>query len=141
MQLVSDSTLIGTTINPFRIGYSHRYGPLEWRSPGEVTNAIMPTPSFSSLEIIRGCEYLPGDFNGDGVVNGIDVVYSIAFFKGGPNPPIRCDMCPLPMPFYGTGDVNGDCYFNGLDIIYLVVYLKGLRPELHFCPTCPPYQP
>jgi hypothetical protein len=64
-----------------------------------------------------GPDYLPGDANGSGGVNGIDVVYMVNFLKGGPPPD------PLL-----SGDSNGDCNANGLDVVYLVNFLKGGRP-------------
>jgi hypothetical protein len=85
-----------------------------------------------------GCPYLVGDINGNGQTNGIDVTYGVGYFKGGPVPPIRCDMCPQTAPFYAAGDVNGSCVFNGIDITFFVGYLKGQQPALLFCPTCPP---
>jgi hypothetical protein len=83
------------------------------------------------------CPYVIGDINGSGTTNGLDVTYGVAFFKGGPPPPISCGMCPEPAPFYAGGDVNGSCSFNGLDITYMVVYFKG-GPLLQSCPDCPP---
>ena len=85
-----------------------------------------------------GCEYVKGDINNSGVANGIDVVYGVVYFKGGPPPPVRCDMCPQPAPFYAAGDVNASCTFNGIDIGYFVNFLKGVYPTLQFCATCPP---
>jgi hypothetical protein len=59
-------------------------------------------------------EFLPGDANGNGQVNGIDVVYLVAYLKGG----------PPPQPFL-AGDANGDCLVNGIDVVYMVSYFKG----------------
>jgi hypothetical protein len=72
--------------------------------------AILARPDF-------GPGYLPGDANGSGGVNGIDVVYLVNFLKGG----------PPPQPLL-SGDSNGDCNANGLDVVYLVNFLKGGRP-------------
>jgi hypothetical protein len=90
-----------------------------------------------TISIASGlCPYVPGDINGSGTANGIDAVYAVSYFKGGSVPPIRCDMCPQPAPFYAAGDVNGDCVFNGIDIAFWVH-----RPPdvpLRYCPSCPP---
>ena len=85
------------------------------------------------------CPYTPGDVNGDGGFNGLDVVYMVAFFKGGSAPAIDCHpYCPYePNPFYAAGDVNGDCVFSGLDIVFFVNILNG-GPHISFCPECPP---
>jgi hypothetical protein len=93
------------------------------------------------LGAAAGCQYVPGDVNGNGSVNGVDIVYAVNYFKGGPNPPpIDCfPFCPLtPNPFYAAGDVNGNCQFNGIDITYFVRYLKLQVPNLLYCTDCPP---
>jgi hypothetical protein len=86
------------------------------------------------------CVYFPGDINGNGSANGIDVTYGVAFFKGGAVPPIDCNppCVAVPEPFYASGDVNGNCAFNGIDITFYVAYLKGMQPALQYCPSCPP---
>jgi parallel beta-helix repeat protein/predicted outer membrane repeat protein len=66
-----------------------------------------------------GCtgDFLPGDANASGTVNGMDVVYMINYFKdSGP---------PFPPPIW-RADANGNCHINGLDVVYLVNYLKGI---------------
>jgi hypothetical protein len=91
---------------------------------------------------LGGCAYVPGDINGNGSANGIDVTFGVSFFKGGSLPPIDCNPpCAAQTdPFYAAGDVNGNCTFNGIDITFFVSYLKGGRPALLFCPNCPPIQ-
>jgi hypothetical protein len=66
-----------------------------------------------------------GDANGNGVFNGLDVVYLVAYLKGG-TPPAE------PRE---RGDANGDCTVNGLDVTYLVQYFKGhgQEPIRAFC--------
>ncbi len=61
-----------------------------------------------------GPPYIPGDANGSGSVNGLDVTFLISFLKGG----------PAPDPLLG-GDANGSCNVNGLDVTYLISYFKG----------------
>jgi hypothetical protein len=101
-----------------------------------------------SIDIYRldpvGCDYIPGDINGNGSPNGIDVTFAVSYFKGGAFPPQEGDCgypvgpCPLPSPFYAAGDVNGNCAFNGVDITFLVAYLRGMQQRFFFCPICPP---
>ncbi len=100
---------------------------------------------------LSGCDYVPGDINGPGV-NGLDVVYAIAYLRGGTPPPLDCNppcltytnpdpphqQLPLVDPFYAPMDVNGNCQANGIDITFFVGYLKGIQPALLFCPGCPP---
>ena len=69
--------------------------------------------------------YVRGDANGDGLLNGLDVIYLANYFKGGPRPdPIE------------AGDANGDGLTNGLDVVYLVAYFKGYGPPPP--PAAPP---
>jgi len=65
-----------------------------------------------------GYDYILGDVNGNGVVNGVDVVYLVAYFKGIGSPPLHIM----------SADANGDCIVNPLDVLYLVRYLKGGLP-------------
>jgi hypothetical protein len=81
-------------------------------------------------------DYVVGDINGSRNTNGVDVVYGVSFFKGGPHPPYSQD-CIAGNIWYVAGDVNASCSFNGVDITYMVAYFKG-GPSLHPCPDCPP---
>ncbi|UCE65822.1 MAG: hypothetical protein JSU85_13320 [Candidatus Zixiibacteriota bacterium] len=69
--------------------------------------------------------YIRGDANGDGNLSGLDVIYLVSYFKGGPPPD--------PME---AGDANGDGMTNGLDVVYLVAYFKGIGPPPP--PAAPP---
>ncbi len=64
-------------------------------------------------------EFLPGDVNDNGKVNGLDVVYLVNYLKG--------RIQSLPGPF-ARGDANGDCTINFLDVTFLVNYIKGVGP-------------
>jgi hypothetical protein len=91
-----------------------------------------------NLDMVMGstCQYEPGDANGVGGFTGLDVTYSVRYFKGGPHPPYSCD-CPPHGTWYVSGDVNGSCTFSGLDITYMVRYFKG-GPHPIPCADCPP---
>jgi hypothetical protein len=80
--------------------------------------------------------YTPGDANGVGGFTGLDITYSVRYFKGGPLPPYSCD-CPPHGTWYVAGDVNGSCSFTGLDVTYMVRYFKGGLAPIP-CPDCPP---
>jgi len=86
------------------------------------------------------CTYVPGDINGNGDANGVDVSYAVNYLKGlGPQPPVECPDCPNPgQDLFAAGDVNANCQFNGVDVTYYVNYLKGIGPALGFCASCPP---
>jgi len=61
------------------------------------------------------CWFEPGDVNGNGYCNGIDVVYLNSYLKGG-NPP--------PYPIF-RADVNCNGSINGIDATYLLNWLQG----------------
>ena len=84
------------------------------------------------------CDYVPGDANGSGVYNGLDVTYSVNYLKGvGPAPSDTCD-CPPHGILLVAADANGNCQFNGLDVTYSVNYLKGFGTAPSGCADCPP---
>jgi hypothetical protein len=83
-----------------------------------------------------GCSYVAGDANGSNTFTGLDVTYSVRYFKGGPHPSFSCD-CPPHGTWYVSGDVNGSCTFSGLDVTYMVRYFKG-GPGPIPCADCPP---
>jgi len=67
----------------------------------------------SEIVAMRVVSFIRGDANGDGFVNGSDVVYLINYlFIGGPPP------APLP-----AGDANDDGFVNISDVVYLINYL------------------
>jgi hypothetical protein len=83
-----------------------------------VYNEITYLADYYSLILLFFQDFSPGDANGDGQVNGVDVVYMVNYFKG---------FGPPPDPIL-RGDCNGDCNFNGVDVVYLVNYFKGYGP-------------
>jgi len=86
-----------------------------------------------------GCDYVPGDINGNGSANGIDVTYGVTYLKGGTPPPDTCFDCPTEGQFLlAAMDVNGSCSANGIDITYFVAYLKSIQPALLWCDQCAP---
>ncbi len=114
MHTTGDSSFIGQTVCPFQGGYSPTNGGLLWGIQGGAF-PIVPAETFSCLTLV---DYYPGDANGSGNTNGLDVNYLVNYFAGfGPPPHTMM-----------AGDANGDCETNGLDVVYLVSYLKGLGP-------------
>jgi hypothetical protein len=79
--------------------------------------------------------FVPGDINGNGSANGIDVTYGVTYLKGGAAPPHIFD-CTGATGLYAEADANGNCAFNGIDITYYVAYLKGIQPALLLCQGC-----
>ncbi|HBC46281.1 MAG TPA: hypothetical protein DCZ43_04475 [candidate division Zixibacteria bacterium] len=98
-------------------------------------DTVLSAPD-SLLVPLTGCAYVTGDANGSSTFTGLDITYSVRFFKGGPVPPLTCECTPGHI-WYVAGDVNGSCSFSGLDITYMVRYFKG-GPGVMSCPDCPP---
>ncbi len=89
-----------------------------------------------SISRAGGCAYVPGDANNSNSFNGLDVTYSVNYFKGGAAPSYSCE-CPPPNSWFVAGDVNGSCSFNGLDVTYMVNYFKGGAAPIP-CADCAP---
>jgi hypothetical protein len=83
-------------------------------------------------------EFIPGDANGDFWFNGLDVVFSVNYFKGQGPAPVNACYCPYLGFLYPAADANGNCDFNAVDITYSVNYLKGIGSAPHGCPDCLP---
>ncbi len=106
-------------------------------SEGDATaNPVIYLEIPNPTRTAGGCDYVVGDINGNSSLNGLDVVYGVSYFKGGPLPPYSCE-CTVGNAWFVSGDVNASCNFNGLDISYLVSYFKG-GPAVHPCADCPP---
>ncbi len=112
--------------------------PCPWIQPvpgavyTEIEAAVIVSP-------IAGCDFVPGDINGDGNVMGGDVTYGVRYFKGlGNPPPDSCWNDSTGSWLYSAGDANGDCQFRGSDITFLVAYFKGFQPRIKWCPQTPP---
>lgn len=119
--------------------YSETFTKLGYRDTslaGIIVTYGHDTPiSVNMQQLTSNCHYVPGDINGNGSTNGIDVSYAVSYFKGGNVPPYSCDC--NGSTWFVAGDVNGNCRFNGVDIVCLVHYLFPggvLTP----CPACPP---
>jgi hypothetical protein len=115
MHTSPDSLFINEMVCPLIEGYNPANGGLLCGMQDGSTR-IYPLQTFSCLYFV---DYLAGDANGSGSVNGLDVVYMVGYLK---------DEFPPPDPIL-AGDANGDCMTNGLDVIYLLAYFKGLGPE------------
>jgi len=90
----------------------------------------------AAVEPSGACNFTPGDINGNGIFNGIDVTYGVSYLKGqGDPPPIECD-CPPHGILYAAADANGNCQFNGIDITYAVSFLKSIGGPPIACTDC-----
>jgi len=111
MRTSADSSLIGNTVCPIIAGCEPANGEVIWGIQDGITY-IIPSQTFSCLYFV---EYLAGDANGSGNVDGNDVTFLVNYCKG---------FGPPPDPFLG-GDANGNCIVNGMDVVYLVAHFKG----------------
>ncbi len=102
----------------------------------EPTIAVHTIPVTFQITGGGTCNYHVGDANNSQVFNGLDVTYSVGYFKGGPPPPYSCE-CTPGHTWFVAGDVNASCSFNGLDVTFMVSYFKG-GPMVHGCPDCLP---
>ncbi|MCP4581640.1 MAG: hypothetical protein GY839_08455 [candidate division Zixibacteria bacterium] len=85
------------------------------------------------------CDYVPGDFNGDGLVIGSDVTFGVNYFRGiSDPPPDSCYNDWLDIWHYSAADANGDCSLIGSDITFMVNYFRGVQPEILWCRQTPP---
>ncbi len=89
-----------------------------------------------NVSTLSGCDYIAGDINNSGDLNGLDVTFAVAYFKGGPASGYECE-CTPGNTWFVSGDVNNSCFFNGLDVTYMVAYFKG-GPAPVPCQDCPP---
>ncbi len=106
-----DSVVIGSTFsNPSPLTAGEYY----WRVRATDGPHWSPYSEAWAVIIQAAPEFLPGDANNSGAVNGVDVVYLVNYLKGG----------PAPTP-YLAGDANGSCSVNGIDVVYLVNFFKG----------------
>jgi hypothetical protein len=104
----------------------------------EIDSLVMPV-------ILRveggqsGCDFMPGDINGDRMILGGDITYAVRYFKMiGLRPADSCWNDSTSSWLYSGGDVNGNCEFRGSDVTLFVTYFKGIADHLCYCPQTPP---
>ena len=73
---------------------------------------------WSNREYVTAGSYMPGDANGDGIVNVGDIVYMVNYLYKGGDPPAPVE----------AGDANCDGVVNVGDVVYLVNYLFRQGP-------------
>jgi hypothetical protein len=60
--------------------------------------------------------FLPGDVDGNGILNVSDAIYLIGYVFGGG---------PEPQPVLAAGDADGNCAANVADAVYLIDHIFG----------------
>lgn len=113
MTTVDNPDYLGQTLCPFMNGCHSTIWGMQ-----DGVRQVAPTMTFGCLYFAY-LEFVPGDANGNGEVNGVDVAYLVNYLKGFGPPPPEPEL---------QADANGNCQVNGVDVTYLVNYLKGLGP-------------
>jgi hypothetical protein len=85
-----------------------------YRDPEGDSWVDLHTPPFDGFY-----DYVPGDMNGDGLVNWDDIAYYNCWYMGICGPPPEYD------GFYASADANADCMFSTGDAVFLISYLNG----------------
>ena len=98
---------------------------------GRTLEEILPGFDLTEFDVVeegegswtlspKAVETVPGDTNGDGSVNTMDLIRLMKYISG-----VEVDVAE------GTGDVNGDGKVNTMDLIRLMKYLNGENVELN----------
>jgi hypothetical protein len=145
MYIGRDILLEGEIVDSITLVYEYvipDYNP-EWVSIDVIaTNALVEggikhccIPSLDLAFVITNsrcgqpCDCRPGEADGSGTYNILDITYLIGWLY--PPPPH-----PAPVPYaLCSGDANCDCVINILDITYLIAYLYLNGPPPCDCPT------
>jgi hypothetical protein len=131
-----DSLIATVTLDATTVGEGEYIGEIDIISNDPDTPTGTIPVNLSVITIGPVCDYVVGDANNSGGYNGLDVTYSVNYFKGGSAPPYSCECTPGNI-WYVAGDVNASCSYNGLDVTYGVVYFKGGSAPMP-CADCPP---
>jgi hypothetical protein len=125
MHTTSDSSYLYQTVSALATAVLSPTGDFTYWGLQDGVTDVIPEQIFSTL-YFADYDYMAGDANDSGNVNGLDVLYLVNYLK---------QTGPPPDPLLG-GDANGNCLVNGLDVIYLVNYFKGIGfpPQLGVCP-------
>jgi len=110
LEMAQDTAALFLTDSLFSLGSTLYWQVLAVDSDSNITYGGVPQAERRQLHILPA-----GDANGNGSLNGLDVVFVVNYLKG---------IGPAPIPLL-AGDANGDCALNGIDVVYLVSYFKG----------------
>jgi hypothetical protein len=129
-QVISSGGTRGTSINYMLTGTAGQMAA----GPGSSTNYNLYAGFWQDFAGAIICDCEPGNCDGLGALNMLDILYLIAYlYKGG----------PAPTPYtLCSGDPDKSCTGNMLDILYLIAYLYKGGPMPSTCEdwlsTCGP---
>ncbi|MCP4582276.1 MAG: S8 family serine peptidase [candidate division Zixibacteria bacterium] len=141
VQTPDNPGLIGQTLPAIGPGLSPYQGPSNaGDTSGDFSYYVYEYHSLLSfVEAPSGCDYVPGDANGDEQVIGSDVTFLVNYFgMGGAPPPDSCYNESAADWLYSAADANGDCQLIGSDVTFLVNYFRQVQPAILWCPETPP---
>jgi hypothetical protein len=129
-QVISSGGTKGTSANYILNGTAGQTAA----GPGSSTNYNLSSGFWQVFEGAVVCDCEPGNCDGLGALNMLDILYLIAYlYKSG----------PAPTPYtLCSGDPDESCTSNMLDILYLIAYLYKGGPMPSTCEdwlsTCGP---
>ncbi len=74
---------------------------------------------------VQECDCIPGDADGNAMINIADVVYLINFIFGGGPGPVPYAIC--------SGDADCNCMVNIADVVFLISFIFGGGPAPCTC--------
>jgi hypothetical protein len=122
-----------------QIGFYIRAATVSGDTANSPDDAPINCYSFN-VQSDQFCQYLPGDVNDDGQVDGLDLKLLVECIKlTNMPPPQRCFNGALPRDhsLYVAADANGDCRIGTGDITRLCRHLMG-RVSIGYCRLFPP---
>jgi hypothetical protein len=131
-----DSLIATVTLDATTVSQGDYTGEINITSNDPDTPAGTVPVNLTIIASGPQCDYVVGDANSSGGYDGLDITFSVNYFKGGTAPPYSCE-CTPGNSWHVSGDVNGSCTYNGLDVTYGVAYFKG-GPGPVPCADCPP---
>lgn len=90
---------------------------------------LSPSDTAGNMEI----QMVPGDINGDGVLNAADIAFGMDYLRGNDKSMAKLSGLRDDEAIQAIGDANGDCVFDGLDINCIIQFLKGRGPAPRGC--------
>ncbi len=127
-------------LNPgtYNISFSHPDYSTSYVNGVEVAIGLTTTVNVT-LYPAGACEYIVGDYNGNGSFNVADIIAAFSKLKiGSPEPAMTCECPPGGDEWAVAMDLNNSCGFNVADVIAGFSKLKIGAPDLIPCELCPP---
>ncbi|UCC79271.1 MAG: hypothetical protein JSW64_13495, partial [Candidatus Zixiibacteriota bacterium] len=89
-----DSLIAAITLDATTVGEGNYIGEIDITSNDPDTPTGTVPVNLTVITTGPECDYVVGDANNSGGYNGLDITYSVNYFKGGPAPPYSCECTP-----------------------------------------------